>query len=104
MHSSPYAMVSFCAALAAIAGLLTPAMTRAQTFLPDWVQLSPATSPGVRYSAEMAYDSVHGQVVLFGGVNSSSDVFQDTWLWNGTTSTPANPATNPPAPIGRHGV
>jgi hypothetical protein len=44
----------------------------------------------------MAYDALHGQVVLFSSYDAGA---ADTWLWNGASSTwtQAAPATNPPA-------
>jgi hypothetical protein len=66
---------------------------QAQTLQPDWNQQSPATSPSARFATAMAYDSAHGQTVLFSGLNASND----TWLWNGTNWTQASPATNPSA-------
>jgi len=44
----------------------------------------------------MAFDSAHGQVVLFGGNNGSSNL-SDTWLWDGTNWTPLSPQKSPPA-------
>jgi len=50
----------------------------------------------------MAYDAAAGNVVLFGGandsgVNSSFNILNDTWLWNGTTWTEQFPTTSPSA-------
>lgn len=49
----------------------------------------------------MAYDSVQGQVVLFGGAaldNNTNTVFlNDTWVWDGTNWTEKLPVTSPPA-------
>ena len=64
---------------------------QAQTLLPTWSQQTPATSPAARSNQVMAFDSAHGQVVLFGGADAS-----DTWLWNGTTWSMATPSTPPP--------
>jgi hypothetical protein len=63
-----------------------------------WTQQAPATSPPVRSGASMAYDAANGTVVLFGGsLNSSRNVFRDTWTWDGTTWTQQAPPTSPPA-------
>ncbi len=64
-----------------------------------WTQEFPKNSPPARYQHAMAYDSVHGQVVLFGGLNGDllNDALADTWLWDGTNWTEASPATSPPA-------
>ncbi len=61
----------------------------------NWTEESPLTSPAVRSAHAMAYDSAHGQVVLFGGVMGSP--FNDTWLWDGSNWTQASPMTSPPA-------
>jgi hypothetical protein len=40
--------------------------------------------PSARYSHHMAYDSVRGKVVLFGGTQQPGSVgLQDTWEWDG---------------------
>jgi sugar lactone lactonase YvrE len=82
--------------LALLAGLMTPATAGAQTFVPNWVQQSPAASPPARIEASMAYDAATGQGLLFGG-DGRSTVFGDTWTWNGTTWTQQSPAASPPA-------
>jgi len=45
----------------------------------------------------MAYDSAHGQVVLFGGVGADNAVLSDTWTWDGSNWTQRVPANSPPA-------
>lgn len=50
----------------------------------DWSQLSPGTHPSARAGHSMAYDSAHGQIVLFGGSTNSVPELDDTWVW-GTT-------------------
>ena len=67
----------------------------------NWTQQTPATAPSARYGAVMAYDTLHQQVVLFGGeaiVGKFSEAVNDTWLWNGATGTwtQASPAHSPP--------
>ena len=47
----------------------------------------------------MAYDSVRGVTVMFGGADPSG-VRGDTWEWDGTTWTQRNPTTSPPARYG----
>ena len=44
----------------------------------------------------MAYDSQHGQVVLFGGYNVNAIAVNDTWLWNGSNWRLALPQVSPP--------
>jgi len=41
--------------------------------------------PGVRDHHAMVYDRARGQVVLFGGGDSTSTLACDTWVWNGDT-------------------
>jgi hypothetical protein len=88
------------AALLLPATCLTSASAQSATPLPNWVQQSPATSPPARILASMAYDSTHGQVVLFGGQDAKSNVLGDTWTWDGTTWTQKSPDTSPPARAG----
>jgi hypothetical protein len=45
---------------------------------------SPAPSPTARWAASMASDPTSGEVVLLGGVDSSGDILNDTWTWDGT--------------------
>jgi uncharacterized protein (TIGR03437 family) len=45
----------------------------------------------------MAYDSAHGQVVLFGGENAANFLYGDTWVWDGSNWTQKSPPTSPPA-------
>jgi hypothetical protein len=59
-----------------------------------WTQRFPAHSPSARAFSEMAYDPVHRQVVLFGGLG-----LNDTWLWDGRDWTQAAPAFNPVSTI-----
>lgn len=67
-----------------------------------WTQKTPQTSPPARAGHSMAYDSVHGQVVLFGGEGASGFGFQatavalnDTWVWDGANWTQLSPKTSP---------
>src|ERR1019366_6529671 len=75
----------------------------------NWTQKSPQTIPPARYGLAMAYDSTHGQVVLFGGANPPSgtslraaggtypETLGDTWVWDGSNWTQKSPQTSPPA-------
>ncbi len=56
-----------------------------------WTQISPATSPSIRWSPAMVYDSARAKTVMFGGMLDKSD----TWEYNGTTWTQISPATTP---------
>ena len=49
-----------------------PGPARAAAATNTWSQQYPATSPPARAFSSMAYDPVHRQVVLFGGLNDSS--------------------------------
>ena len=63
-----------------------------------WTQMVPAPgffSPSQREGASMAYDPGTGNMVLFGGVGTSNTIFNDTWIWNGTTWLQARPDTSP---------
>ena len=60
----------------------------------NWTQRFPEISPGQRYGFAMAYDQVHGVVVLFGGTDGVN-FLNDTWTWNGTNWTQQFPASKP---------
>jgi hypothetical protein len=62
----------------------------------NWTLKSPSASPPARSSHAMAYDSLHGQVVLFGGISGGS-ALGDTWVWDGSNWNQKSPSTNPPA-------
>jgi uncharacterized protein (TIGR03437 family) len=65
-----------------------------------WTQMNPASNPSAqdgRCCHAMAYDSTHGQVVLFGGESIKVEILNDTWLWDGTNWSQANPANSPAA-------
>jgi hypothetical protein len=62
----------------------------------DWTQKFATASPDVRYWHALAYDSVRGRTVLFGGYKD----LNDTWLWSGITWTQAVPETSPPERYG----
>jgi hypothetical protein len=68
----------------------------------SWLQRSPATSPLARTGAAMAFDTVRGRSVLFGGSFWSS-VYSDTWEWDGLAWVQRAPATSPP-PHEDHGM
>jgi hypothetical protein len=62
---------------------------------PTWMQVTTANSPGGRSYTSMAYDAAHQEVVLFGGLASSS--VSETWVWDGTNWTRKSPVNVPPA-------
>ncbi len=59
--------------------------------LTDWQLQTPATSPPGRTNCAAAFDTAHGNVVLFGGnvpgPNDTSIPLGDTWTWDGATWT-----------------
>ena len=58
--------------------------------------------PNGREGHAMAYDSVRGKLLLFGGFNGSATT-NETWEWDGTIWKKLNPATKPSARSG-HGM
>jgi hypothetical protein len=60
------------------------------------VTVPPTSTPSARLGAAAAFDPVHQQGVMFGGVGPSNSLLSDTWLWNGTTWTLANTSSQPP--------
>jgi uncharacterized protein (TIGR03437 family) len=62
----------------------------------NWTSKSPQNSPSARVAHAMAYDSAHGQVVLFGGVHGNNN-FCDTWTWDGSNWTLESPQLSPSA-------
>lgn len=84
----------------ALLAILITSSTVAQT-TDTWTQISPANAPSPRSSTAMAYDSVHHQVVLFGGFGPSTSAYgpvpslNDTWTWDGTTWTQQFPQNSP---------
>ena len=62
---------------------------------PDWTQVTTTSSPSARKNHAMAYDSVRGKVVMFGGYNAS--YFNDTWEYDGVSWTQVTTASSPSA-------
>jgi hypothetical protein len=60
----------------------------------NWTQKSPQASPLKNNDLAIAYDSAHGQVVLFG--RSSLGASSETWVWDGTNWTLKSPQNSPP--------
>ena len=48
-----------------------------------WKELNPAISPSARGGPAMGYDPVRKRIVLYGGFDSSGNIFEDTWEWDG---------------------
>ena len=63
----------------------------------NWTKKSPQTSPPARHRHAMAYDSAHGQVVLFGGYSNLLGLLNDTWVWDGDNWTQKSPQPSPTA-------
>jgi galactose oxidase-like protein len=71
----------------------------------NWGNASPASSPSARQGHTMAYDTVHGQVVLFGGIASDGvTLLSDTWVWDGISWTQQSPSSSPPGRYGHAAV
>ena len=45
----------------------------------SWISRAPAMSPSARYIHGMAFDSVRGKLVMFGGYGTGANVLADTW-------------------------
>jgi hypothetical protein len=66
----------------------------------NW-SMSPATSePSPRTETAMAFDALHHNVVLFGGLDSITGVLGDTWVWDGGTWTQRFPTASPSPRMG----
>jgi cysteine-rich repeat protein len=49
---------------------------------PHWIQLASQAEPSDRTSTAIAYDAHHGDVVMFGGTDTSDGAeLADTWVW-----------------------
>jgi hypothetical protein len=48
-----------------------------------WRELRPDISPSRRASPAMGYDPDRKRIVLYGGFDSTSNDFSDTWEWDG---------------------
>ena len=61
------------------------------------------TCPQARYSAEGAWDSTTGQLLLFGGNDSAQSILSDTWVWSpsGLTGGAWTQQNSPSQPAGR---
>src|SRR3989441_370925 len=56
----------------------------------NWLNMSPTVSPLPRTGASMAFDSLHGLVLMFGGLSSASVYLNDTWTYNTVTNSWTN--------------
>jgi hypothetical protein len=62
-----------------------------------WSSVLPGSSPIARGYAAMAYDSARKRSVLFGGRQSYTIYYDDTYEWNGSNWLPITPLTKPAA-------
>jgi len=73
-----------------------------------WNEKIPSNAPPQRYDPGMAYDVLHDRIVMFGGSYQGAvpdsggyvvgnAILFDTWLWNGSRWSQANPSTVPTA-------
>ena len=60
----------------------------------NWTKKTLALSPSARNGAAMSYDSIRGQIVLFGGNDGSYKA--DNWTYDGVSWTNAMPVGSPP--------
>jgi large repetitive protein len=61
----------------------------------DWTEVF-TSGPASRTDTAMVYDSLHHQVLLFGGLSSTAVTTNDTWVWDGNSWTQLYPVTSPP--------
>jgi len=66
----------------------------------NWTRQFPQNYPVPRFDFAMAYDSVHRQVVLFGGAYDGFTGIDDTWVWDGSDWTQKDTPIRPPARYG----
>jgi hypothetical protein len=68
-----------------------------------WEETTPEESPNARSGHAMAYDSLRGRLVLFGGFEDTGwpeyeqNRLADTWEYDGTGWSETTPASSPPA-------
>jgi hypothetical protein len=65
-----------------------------------WTNRQLTTQPSGRYGASVAWDSMRGRAVLFGGFDETTGRRNDTWEWDPTTQTwtDRTPAGTKPTP------
>lgn len=78
----------------------SPAPLLIQT-IPTWVTLDSDVRPPYHFGQVVVFDQAHGRSVLFGGEvlrpQGGLVYGNDTWLWDGSSWTAANPNSSPPA-------
>ena len=65
-----------------------------------WQKATVSSPPPARGVHAMAFDEARGQIVMFGGMNSSSNHLGDTWIWDGNSWQQKNTAIAPKARAG----
>ena len=60
----------------------------------NWQQLTTLAAPGARSNASMTFDPSSGNMLLYGGSNSSS-TFNETWVFDNGAWAPRSPTTTP---------
>ena len=82
-------------------GLWQSVALASSSSVPNWTKQAPATSPSARVGASMAYNAATSTMILFGGkLPGNGQVYNGTWIWDGTTWTRQFPTTSPPARFG----
>jgi hypothetical protein len=66
----------------------------------NWTQQFPSQAPSGRIFHAMVFDEGRNEIVLFGGIDNSQ-VFGDTWLWNGSNWIQQFPAESPSPRFGQ---
>ncbi|MHB8717381.1 MAG: hypothetical protein ACYDAC_00605 [Candidatus Dormibacteria bacterium] len=79
-------LATAAAGLALAAGATAGLLSLRQASSP--AALSHVALPGARRSAAMAFDSVGGVTVLYGGFDANGHNLYDTWLWSGSAWSP----------------
>ncbi len=67
----------------------------------DWAEMVTTLQPISRIHHALAYDNVRKQVLLFGGISTGGEFFDDTWSWDGTVWVELEPVSSP-LPIFNH--
>ena len=70
-----------------------------------WTEIKPASTPGMRYGAQVIVDPKTGHAIIFGGIRVDTDAANnqiqvyanDMWDWDGTAWTQIKPDVLPPA-------
>ena len=81
--------------LACTAALLIAGTSAAQN---NWIDRTTPSGPSHRVTPGMTYDPARGNMVMFGGLQTSPVIAyqNDTWTWDGSAWTQRTPANSPP--------